>query len=73
MSGWIHSEVSCSSASSGMSQAGKKTSEGKTKERNGGNMAKETGKEVKIRIKRNGKKLNLSLSTSLKHIGGVEV
>jgi hypothetical protein len=56
-----------------MSQARKRTSEGKTKERNGGNMVKETGKEVKIRIKRNVKKLNLSLSTSLKHIGGVEV
>jgi hypothetical protein len=36
-------------------------------------MVKGTVKEFKIRIKRIGKKLNVPLSTPLKHTGGVEV
>jgi hypothetical protein len=52
ISGWIHSDVSCASGSSGLSQNKKKMYEGKTKERNEGNMVKRTVKEVKIR-KRN--------------------
>jgi hypothetical protein len=36
-------------------------------------MVKGTVKEFKILIKRNGKKLNVPVSTTLKHTGGVEV